>query len=403
MSTSMLFHGFGLNGYRHVSTYYQSGQITFRIEHGDRPLQCSNCGSEKLIHRGKTQRRFRTVPIGKKRVNLLLNIPRVECRDCGVVRQVNLHFADQRVSYTRAFERYVLDLSKYMTIKDVANWVNISWDVVKDIQKKNLKRRFAKPSLKHLTAIAIDEIAVSKGHRYLTIVLDLKSGAVVYVGDGKGADALTDFFKQLRRAKAKIEAVAIDMSQAYISAVKANLKDAAIVFDHFHVIKLFNDKLSKFRRDLHRDAQKVEKQVLKGLRWLLLKNYDNLDDKRNEKERLEAALSINKPLATVYYLKEELRQLWNQPTKAIAESFLKSWLEKASSSGITMLIKFARTIGGYRTGLLSYYDYRISTGPLEGLNNKIKTMKRQAYGYRDIEFFKLKIKAIHKTKYALVG
>ena len=290
-----------------------------------------------------------------------------------------------------------------MTIKDVANWVNISWDVVKDILKKNLKRHFAKPRLKHLTTIAIDEIAVAKGHRYLTIVLDLKSGAIVYVGDGKGADALTDFFKRLRRSKPKIEAVAIDMSPAYISAVRANLKGATIVFDHFHVIKLFNDKLSDFRRALHRDATKIGKQVLKGTRWLLLKNHDNLDDNRNEKERLESALSINKPLATVYYMKEELRQLWNQPTKTIAESFLCDWIAKASASGITMLIKFARTVGGFRSGLLSYYDYPISTGPLEGINNKIKTMKRKAYGFRDIEFFKLKIKAIHQTKYALVG
>ena len=185
--------------------------------------------------------------------------------------------------------------------------------------------------------------------------------------------------------------------------VKTHLKNAAIVFDHFHVVKLLYEKLSKFRRDLQREANLLEKQVLKGTRWLLLKNPENLDDARNERQRLEAALKINQPLATVYYMKEDLRQFWSQPDKEAALSFLSDWIKRALASGITMLNKFAMLLGAYRTGLLAYYDYPISTGPLEGTNNKIKTMKRQAYGFRDTAFFKLKIMAIHEAKYALVG
>jgi len=332
-----------------------------------------------------------------------LSLPRVECRTCGAVRQIHIPFADPRRSFTHNFERYVLELSSLTTIKDVAEHLKVGWDMVKDIQKRYLHKRFSKPKLKHLRILAIDEIAVSKGHRYLTVVMDLESGAVVFVGDGKGADALDPFFKRLRRSRAKIEAVAIDMSPAYIAAVRDNLKDAAIVFDHFHVIKLFNDKLSAFRRDLQRDADKLGKETLKGTRWLLLKNPENLNDKRDEKQRLEAVLKLNQPLATVYYMKDELRQFWKQPSKEAAESFLNDWLRRAAVSGITMLKKMAATLGGYRSGLLAYYDFPISTGPLEGLNNKIKTMKRQAYGFRDREFFKLKILAIHKAKYALTG
>ena len=125
-----------------------------------------------------------------------LAIPRVECRTCGLVRQVNVSFADPRRSYTKAFERYALELSRSMTIRDVARHLNVSWDLIKDIQKRDLSRRYAKPKLKHLRHIAIDEIAVAKGHRYLTVVMDLESGAVVFVGDGKGADALKPFWKR---------------------------------------------------------------------------------------------------------------------------------------------------------------------------------------------------------------
>jgi transposase len=291
-----------------------------------------------------------------------------------------------------------------MTMLDVAVHLKVSWDVVKDIQKRYLKRKFSRPRLKDLKRIAIDEITIGQGHRYLTVVLDLDSGAVVFVGDGKGTAALEPFWKRLRSSGAKVEAVAIDMSPAYISAVTSRLPQATIVFDRFHVIKYFNDKLSDLRRGLYREAvDLLEKNVLKGTRWLLLKNPENLVAERNERERLEEALRINKPLATAYYMKEDLRLLWKQPDKDTAEAHLKDWITRAESSGITMLKRFAKTLREHWTGILAYYVYRISTGPLEGTNNKIKTMQRQAYGFRDKQFFMHKIYALHSTRYALVG
>ena len=291
-----------------------------------------------------------------------------------------------------------------MTIRDVAVHLGVGWDLIKDIQKRDLSRRFAKPKLKHLRHIAIDEIAIGKGHRYLTVVLDLESGAVVFVGDGKGADALKPFWKRLRPSRAKIEAVAMDMSAAYRAAVTTHLPKAKIVFDHFHVVKLFNEKLSDLRRALYREATDVlQKKVLKGTRWLLLKNPENLDTEKDEKKRLEEALALNKPLATAYYMKEDLRRFWEQPGKRFATMFLDGWIRRAEASGIRMLQQMAKTLAAHRSGLLAYYDVMITSGPMEGTNNKIKTMKRQAYGFRDREFFKLKILAIHETKYELVG
>jgi transposase len=291
-----------------------------------------------------------------------------------------------------------------MTIRDVANHLGVSWDVIKDIQNRDLSRRFAKPKLKHLRHIAIDEIAIAKGHRYLTVVLDLDSGAVVFVGDGKGADALNPFWKRLRGSKARIEAVAMDMSKAYRAAVSTHLPAATIVFDRFHVMKLFNDKLSDLRRALYREATDLlQKRVLKGTRWLLLKAAENLDEKKDEKTKLEEALSLNKALAVAYYLKEDLRQFWEQPGKKFATLFLAGWIKRAESSGIRVLQQMARTVAAHRSGLLAYHDVMITSGPLEGTNNKIKTMKRHAYGFRDKEFFKLKILAIHETRYELVG
>jgi transposase len=403
MSTSLLYHAFAIRGYEYVRTEYQGGEVTFSIAQEPKTLRCGACGSRDVRPKGRVERRFRSLPIGSRATAVVFPIPRVACQRCGVIRQVAVDFADPRRTYTKAFERYALELSRRMTILDVARHLGVSWDIIKDIQKRDLSRRYAKPKLKGLRRIAIDEIAVFKGHRYLTVVLDLESGAVVFVGDGKGADALKPFWKRLRRCKAKVEAVAMDMSPAYHDAVTTYLPKAKIVFDHFHVIKLFNDKLSDLRRSLYHRATDEQKTVLKGSRWLLLKAPENLDPERNEEARLEEALKLNKPLATAYYLKEDLRQFWDQPGKTFAGAFLTDWTRRAEASGIRMLQEMAKTLESHREGLLAYYDYRISTGPLEGTNNKIKTMKRQAYGFRDLEFFKLKILAIHEAKYALVG
>jgi transposase len=337
-------------------------------------------------------------------VQVVLDVPRVGCLDCGVVRQVPVRFADERHSYTKAFERHALDLSQHMTIQNVARHLQVSWDMVKDIQKRYLGRKFKHIKLKHLQQIAIDEIAIGRGHRYLTVVLDLVSGAVVFVGDGKGTDALKPFWKRLQKSHAKVKAVAMDMSPAYISAVQTHLHNAVIVFDHFHIIKLFNEKLSDLRRDLYREAtEKLHKDVLKGTRWLLLKNPDNLDETRDEPKRLREALKLNEPLAMAYYMKEDLRRVWEQPNKRAARRILKTWIQRAEGSGIRMLIKFAHTLARYRNQILAYYDYPISTGPLEGTNTKIRVMQHQAYGFRDTDFFKLKIYALHETRYELVG
>ena len=404
MSTSLLYHGFGVRGYQYINTRYEGGSIIFAIRQSPFELRCSSCGSREVIRRGKVYRRFRSLPIGWKPVWIVMGIQRVLCLTCGLLRQVKVGFADPRRSYTKAFERYALDLSRHMTILDVARHLGVSWDVIKEIQKKYLKRHYLRPKLKALKLIAIDEITIGQGHQYLTIVLDLKSGAVVFVGEGKGSEALLPFWKRLKCSRAKIQAVAMDMSPAYISAAKENLPEASIVFDHFHVVKMFNDKLDELRRKLYRDADTaLQKRVLKGTRWLLLKSPTKLDESRDEQQRLKEALELNQPLATAYYLKEDLRQLWLQDNKTEAETFLDDWISQAESSEVPMLTKFATTLSDHRKGLLAYYDFPISNGPLEGTNNKIKTMKRQAYGFRDREFFKLKIMAIHETKYALVG
>lgn len=294
-------------------------------------------------------------------------------------------------------------LLNYMTVQDLARMLNTSWGLIKDIDKQYLRRKYSKINLSNVEYIAIDEFAVRKGHEYMTVVLNLITRQVIHVAEGRKADSLAPLFSRFKKAGITPKAIAMDMWPAYISAVLDYFPGVPIVFDRFHIERNLNETLSEIRRAIHRDEQDLNKQkLIKGTRWLLLKNSQNLNEEMNERKRLELALSVNKPLAAAYYLKEELKLLWKQTTVEQAKRFLGSWVAKAYATDIPLLSKFANSLLAHRTGIFSWFDHQISTGPLEGTNNKIKVLKRKAYGYRDLEYFKLKIYNLHNTKYALL-
>ena len=149
MSTSFIYHALGIRGYKYMKTDYVHGGIQFTISQERERLSCATCGSFNVRPRGTKTRIFKALPIGSKGTKIIFSIPRVDCENCGEFRQVKLQFADPQKSYTKGFERYVLDLSKKMTIQDVAKHLGVSWDLIKDIQKRNLHRKYAKPKLKH--------------------------------------------------------------------------------------------------------------------------------------------------------------------------------------------------------------------------------------------------------------
>lgn len=260
MSTSLLYHCFGLVHQQYLKTEYTNGTAIMYIQTKPEELRCSQCNSYHIKYRGYKERTFKTLPIGGKHIYIKAKLRRLECYDCGCVRQERIKYADSKKTYTNSLKRFVLDMSKAMTIQDLSAMLGLGWDTIKAIQKEDLSKHYGNPSLKDVKIIAIDEIAIQKGHKYMTVVMDLVSGAVLFVGDGKSGASLEPFFKRLRRAGTKIEAVAIDMSPAYIDAVIKNLEDAKIVFDHFHIVKNFNEVLTKIRRDLYKYETDVSKK-----------------------------------------------------------------------------------------------------------------------------------------------
>ena len=288
-----------------------------------------------------------------------------------------------------------------MTISDAAELSGLSWDTVKDIVKQRLKKDYEHIPFQGLKNLSIDEIYVGKKKKFYTLVLDLDSGRIVWVCRGRGKATLQGFWRRVRKCKAKIQAVAMDMSGAYWAAVLEALPKVKVVFDRFHIIKLMNEKLDDLRRDLVREAEGPLKMVIKGTRYLLLSRMENLKD--DQLPKLEKALALNAPLSAAWYLKEELSLLWEQSSYQAMERFLRQWCERAMATGIKQLIQMAKTLLTHWTGILNWWVNPINNGKMEGTNNKIKTLTRQAYGYRDEDFFILKLLGLHESRYKLVG
>jgi transposase len=288
-----------------------------------------------------------------------------------------------------------------MTLSDVAEVTLLSWDTVKAITKTHLARDYGKPALRGVRYLGIDEIHLGSKKRYFTIVIDLEDGRILWAKPGRGGAALRGFWPRLRRAKTKIQAVATDMSAAYWSAVLDHLPDAALVFDKFHVIKLMNERLDDLRRQMVREAEGPFKLRIKGTRFLLLRNPENLSEEQIPK--LDRALKLNEPLLLGWYLKEELRELWSQPSRRQMEAFLKDWCQKADQTTIGQMMKMAKTLRTHATGILAYARHPITSGKLEGINNKIKTLTKRSYGFHDENFFILRLLSLHHSKYKLLG
>ena len=402
-TTSYLYHALGLVRYQHLRTEYRRGAIYYHVIKKKEERTCTGCGArwDQLRMQGGFERCFRALPVGRRGQFVVLHGHFQYCRHCGRTLREPIDFAKGKRRRLKVFERYVVELCRIAPIKHVALFLAVGWDLVKDIFKEHLSDKLRKRKLRNVRYLAVDEFSIRKGHHYMTVVLDLETGQILHVHEGKDGNALIPFLERLKRKKAKIMAVAMDMSPAYMQAVRQVFPEVDVVHDPYHVVTIVNRAIDETRRDMARQLSGQDKQVIKGSRFLLLRALESL--KPSSLLRLMMLMEINEPLYAAYLLKEDLRTFWNLPNETLGAAFLDSWIQQANSLGLHHLSKLADTLDRHRQGLLSYFKHRISTGPLEGLNNKIKVLKRQAYGFRDMVYFKLRLYFIHEATPAFAG
>jgi len=348
---------------------------------------CSQCKQKvKAIHSYHT-RLIHDLTMADSIVFLELRYRKVRCPNCGI--HVEYHdFVEPYSHFTKRFIRYIFELCNLMTITDVAKHLHLSWDQVKRIDKLELKKLHKNPNYKGLRVLCVDEISHRKHHNYLTIIANYLTGEVLDVVKNRDCEALIKFLKKLPDRN-RIEAVAMDMWDPYIKAIKEQCHKTQIVFDKFHVISAYGKIIDKIRNREYLNANSKSKKLIKGSRYLLLKNPENLKPK--ERPRIKQIINMNKNIAITYLLKDYLKRLWKYKYKKCARKFLYYWCVLAFESGITELIKFAKMLLKYSYGIINHCTFAIHNSKLEGINNKIKVIKRKAYGYHDIEYFKYKI------------
>jgi transposase len=399
MSTTELYHSHGAKALNFCSHEIKGGSSYYHATVKDKYVVCPVCKSNDVIRQGNVVLTIQSVPFGLQRTFIVVQLPKIYCRNCYLYRQIDPLFFEPYKSVTKKLEQCVIYDSKNMTISSVAERYHLNWDTCERIVIDDLKKRYNKIDISNLRHIAIDEISYKRGHKYLTVVINLDTGNVIYVGEGKDSAALVDFYKLLGpRRCSKIKAVSIDMSKAYISSVTNNLKNATIVFDHFHVVKIFNSKLSNIRIEAAHYASKSGQKILYGARWIILKNPENLDPNKNEPARLKEALSLNETLFTAYYMTDALKKIWEQNNRNDAHSILLEWINSANQSKNRHLIKMGELLVKYMDGILAWYNFNITSGQLEGLNNKIKVLMRRSYGLRNLENLKIRIYAIKEIQ-----
>jgi transposase len=403
-TTSYLYHALGLQGYDLLRTEYDGGEVSFHVKRKGTKRRCRQCGARwhQLALAGQYERWFRGLPLGARRQFVVLHGHRQACGECGATAREPVPFADGKSRYLKVFARYAVSLCKLMTIKSVARLLGVGWDLIKQIHKTHLEDRLRKRRLRDVRYIAVDEFSIHKGHKYMTIVLDLETGVIIHAQEGKDAQALSGFLRRLRRSRARLKAVAMDMSAAYRNAVREVFGERVdIVYDRFHVVSLVNEALDETRRDIVRDLGGSAGSGLKKTRFVLLKALENLSQQAHE--RLIELSALNEPLFKAYILKEHLRHLWEQPDAKRGGAFLDAWIEEARALDNPHFARVATTLQQRRHGLLAYFEHRITSGPIEGTNNKIKVLKRQAYGFRDMAYFKLRLYFLHRANTQLVG
>jgi transposase len=358
--------------------------VTVRLRR--RRRVCSGCGQTGPLEiHGRRIKRWRHLDLGASRCWIECELRLLRCPDCGV-RLEAVPWARPGAHHTRDFEDVVAWLAQQMAFAPITRLLRIGWRTVGAIVERVVADHLDERRLAALLCIGVDEISYRRHHRYLTSVADHRSGAIVWCAPGRNSATLQRFFEMLGDRKQSIRAVSIDMSGDYQRAIRANLPDAEICFDPFHVVRLAARATDQVRRDEWNRHDRSHTQAgrwVKGTRWSLLKAPAN--QSIHQLATLAEVQAENRRLYRAFLLREELRLLYHLPDPALAPDHLDAWLAWASRSRLKPFVRLARTLRQHRAGILAAIRLELSNGRLEGLNSKIRLISHRAFGFHSAD------------------
>lgn len=350
---------------------------------------CPKCRQQYIFIQSKRWRILRDLDISSRHIELVVPVVRISCRPCGR-QEIPIPLARWNARCTKRLERDLFRVTKDMTVKAVSERMELHWETVKDSEVRYIRGLLRKRKLDGITRIGIDEVSHHKGHKYLTLVTDLDHHRVIFVtehNDGKAVGRFITWFGAKRCDRLRV--VVTDMHDPYVRVIRRRLRKAALVYDHFHVSKAVHTAIDEIRRRLQREMTKEDRDVIKNKRWVLLRAREHLSAR--QEISLKELMETNAELAAAYILKEEFRWAFKAKSRAAGEKRLLRWEEKVRQSGIPELLKVLETIGRRREGIMNFFEYQVANGMAEGFNNVVGTIKKQAYGFHDPDYLKLKI------------
>jgi len=380
---------YDFRGFKPNFSVVSKREIHVDLERTTTTGQCPVCKKKLRWVEQAYSRCIRDLDISGRRCYLHFAQYKIQC-PCSYRGIEQLDFVDKYSRYSNAFEEYIAQLCGKMCLTDVSEITGVSWRAVKQIDKKYLAKNLVGLEHSAPTRIGVDEVAHQKGHKYLTVVRDIDKHRVVWVGEGRKKEVLDSFFKELGLEKtSRICVVVLDMWDPYIASVKEHCPTAEIVFDKFHISKKANEALDKIRKQEFAKAGKTKQIEMKHKRFVILKRQKNLNTK--QKEDMQSIMKRNKRLYKAYLLKEQLADILDEPEEKTATNRLQKWMHNVKKARLPEFKAVLKTMQHYLYGILNYFKHKITNAASEAFNNKIGLLKRRAYGYRDLEYFKLKI------------
>ena len=377
--------------------YFNEGQSAIIADLAPRARSkpiCSSCHKKGSIYDTQPARLFEFIPIWNIPVFISYRMRRVDCKNCGV-KVEKVPWADGKHSCCNAYRHYLSTWAKKMSWSETARTFKTSWDnvcrSVKWVVDYGLKHR----DLSGVSALGVDEVAYSKGHKYMTLVyqIDGKSKRLLGVLKDRKEEVLKSFFNELgEQWCSKIKVVCSDMWKPYLNVVKSTLPNALNILDRFHIVKKLNEAVDKVRKEEFK-RMKLDgyDPILTKSKYCLLKRPDNLTP--NQKLKLDEVLQYDLKSTRAYMHKEAFDAFWQYNSPYWARWFLKKWCTRVMRSRLEPMKKFVKTLRNHEDLLMNYFKtkQRYSSGIVEGLNRRINLSMRKAYGYKSFDLLQVSL------------
>lgn len=363
-------------------------QVDVFVVHLESTWECPDCRRSCPLYDHSEERSWRHLDSCQFRTILHAKPPRVSCEEHGV-RQVRLPWAEPKSRFAAFFEGLVINVAMEATVKGVATILGMTWDEVWGVMGRAVTRGLAAKTKEIIPTIGVDEKAIGRGQKYVTVVCDLAKGTVEYIGDDRKTSSLNTFYDGLTPDQlAGVEAVAMDMWDPYILATKAKVPgaDSKIVFDRFHIMQYLGRAVDQVRRAENKELLKTGDKTLAGTRYIWLYAQENLPERYWDSfERLRQA---NLKTGRAWAIKESIRKLWGYTGRGWAEKLWRRWYFWATHSQLPPIVEAAQTLKRHIANILTYYEHSITSAGCESLNARIKTIQKMACGYRNKANFK---------------